>query len=69
MDELQNRVDGAEFMTMVNMRPRLHLIRVALGYKKFTALRTKFSLFEYMLMRFGLTYVPATSQREIDRIL
>jgi hypothetical protein len=36
---------------------------------KFTAFSTKFGLFEYLVMPFGLCNPPATVQREINRIL
>jgi len=69
MQELQDRLRGADFITKVDLKAGFHLIRMMLGHEKFTAFRTKFGLFEYMVMPFGLTNAPATFQREINRIL
>jgi len=51
------------------MQAGFHLIRMAMGNKKFTTFRIKFGLYEYMVMPFGLTNAPATVQREINSLL
>jgi len=42
---------------------------MALGHEKYTAFRTKFGLYEYLVMPFGLCNTHAMFQREINRIL
>jgi hypothetical protein len=42
---------------------------MALGHEKYKAFRTKFCLYKYLVMPFGLCIAPATFQREINRIL
>jgi len=69
MQELQDRLKGADFITKVDLKSGFHLIQLLLGYEKYTAFRTKFGLFEYTVMPFGLTNSPATFQREMNRIL
>jgi hypothetical protein len=69
MQELQDRLKGAEYITKIDLKAGFHLIRMLLGHEKYTAFRTKFGLFEYTVMPFGLTNAPATFQREINRIL
>jgi hypothetical protein len=69
MNELSARVKGADFITKVDLKSGFYLIRMALGHEKYTPFCTKFSLYEYLVMPFGWCNVPATFQREINRIL
>jgi transposase InsO family protein len=69
MDELQNRMKGAKWITKLDMKSGYHLIRMAKGHEWKTAFRTKFGSYEYMVMPFGLTNAPATFQRWMNGIL
>jgi len=44
-------------------------MQMALEHEKYTAFRTKFGLFEYLVIPFGLTQALATFQRDVNRIL
>jgi hypothetical protein len=69
MEELSARVKGTTHIAKVDLKSGFYLIRMALGHEKYTAFRTKFGLYEYLVMPFALCTAPATFQREINRIL
>jgi hypothetical protein len=69
MEELSARVKGATHITKVDLKSGFYLMRMALGLEKYMAFRSKFGLYGYLVMPFGLYNAPATFQREINRIL
>jgi len=69
MEIFSARVKEATHITKVDLKSGFYLIRMALGNEKYMAFRTKFGLYEYSVMPLGLCNVPATFQREINRIL
>jgi hypothetical protein len=46
MDELKQRINGANFITKIHCKAGFHLMRMALGHEKYTAFSTKFGLFQ-----------------------
>jgi hypothetical protein len=69
MDELSRKMWDCDYISKIDMKTGFHLLRMATGHEKFIAFRTKFGLYEYMGMPFGLPNAPATFWREINRIL
>jgi hypothetical protein len=69
IEQLSARVREATHITKVDLKSGFYLIRMALGQEKYMAFRTKFGLYEYLVMPFRLCNAPATFQREIHQIL
>ena len=57
--EIKDRLQGANWFTALNLKDRYHYVRIKLGYEWKTAFRTKYGLFEYLVMPFGLINAPA----------
>jgi len=69
MDELFRKLRDCDFITQVDIKAGVHLLRMALGQEKFTAFWTKLRLYKYTVMPFELTNAQANFQREINQIL
>lgn len=67
--ETLNRLSKAKWYTKLDLRQGYNQIRMADGEEWKTAFRTRYGLFEYMVMRFGLTNAPATFQHFINDCL
>lgn len=67
--ELQDRLQGAQWLTSLDLRGAYNLIRMKEGEEWKTAFRTRYGVFEYLVMPFGLTNAPATFQRMINEQL
>jgi len=68
MQELQDRVRGAQWFTQIDLKNRFHLIRIREGDEWKTAIRTRYGLFEYQVMSFGLPNAPSTFQDMMNHI-
>jgi len=66
--ELTNRLVGAKIFTKLDIRQAYHRVRMALGHEFKTAFKTRYSLFEYLVMLFGLTNAPAQFQSHMQNI-
>jgi len=62
MQELQDRVQGAQWFTKLDLKNGFHLIRTKDGDKWKMAFRTRYRLFEFQVMPFGLTNALSTFQ-------
>jgi len=68
MQELQDRVRGAQWFTKMDLKNGFHLIRVKEGDEWKTAFRTRYGLFEFQVMPFGLTNAPSTFQDMMNHV-
>src|SRR5437588_19782 len=69
MNELRNRVKDATIFTKLDLKDGYHLIRIKKGDKWKTAFRTRYGLYQYNVMPFGLVNAPATFQDMMNQVL
>ncbi|MCU1415826.1 MAG: hypothetical protein JWN80_3166, partial [Microbacteriaceae bacterium] len=69
IDTLLAQLSAASIFTKMDLRSAYNLIRVAEGHEWKTAFRTRYGLFEYLVVPFGLSNAPAVFQRYINECL
>ena len=69
MTELREQVAKAKIFTKLDLRHGYNLILIAEGEEWKTAFRTKYGLFEYLVMPFGLCNALASFQAMINQVL
>ncbi|CEH12606.1 retrotransposon nucleocapsid protein [Ceraceosorus bombacis] len=66
--EQLDRLQGATHLTALDLLGAYNLLRIAKGHEWKTAFKTRFGLFEYLVMPFGLCNAPATFQALMNSI-
>ena len=66
INELFDRVRGTKYFTKFDVRDGYHRLRMAKGEEWKTAFHTRYGLFEYCVMPFGLCNAPGTFQHHMN---
>jgi hypothetical protein len=69
MTELRERLAKARWFTLLDLKNGYNLIRIKEGDEWKTTFRTRYGLFEYTVMPFGLCNAPKTFQSIINDVL
>lgn len=69
IEEATDRLTGADWFTKIDLRDAFYSIRMAEGEEWKTAFRSRYGLYEFMVMPMGLTNAPATMQQMINDVL
>jgi hypothetical protein len=68
MQELQDRTQGAQWFTKMDLKNGFHLIRIREDDEWKTAFHMRYGLYKFMAMPVGLTNTPATFQDMMNHI-
>ena len=67
--EIIDRLSGAVIFTKINIKNAYYRLRIREGDEWKTAFRTRYGLFKYLVMLFGLINAPASFQTYIYKVL
>jgi hypothetical protein len=68
ISELFDHLHAAKIFTKIDLRSAFHQLRIKEGDEWKTAFRTKYGLYEYLDMLFGLANAPAYFQRFVNEV-
>ncbi|GBG77092.1 hypothetical protein CBR_g23418 [Chara braunii] len=68
IDDLLDRVQGCRYFSKIDLKPGYHQNAIRLEDQHKTAFQTRYSLYEFVVMHFGLCNAPGTLQHAMNRI-
>jgi transposase InsO family protein len=69
IERMNDQFTGTQWFSKIDLRDAFYAIRMAEGHEHMTAFRTRYGLYEFLVMPMGLTNAPATCQQMINDVL
>lgn len=69
IERMNDQFTGVQWFSKIDLRDAFYAIRMAEGHEYKTAFKTRYGLYEFMVMPMGLTNAPATCQQMVNDVL